>query len=408
MRPFPIGGNMSRTKHYSILYLVGLLGLTTACQDSEPDPFSPPAASVNEAGSAPSPLIPVSFAGWQTELWPFTGNATTGAISDPINVLFPNRDAREIRASLMFLDGNRTAFGLPNAAPFNCTWKDAVGDPQNGYTTEAGWTASVIQLECGDYAPMRFHLRLFPSAGSTIANGHFEVVVPGTNQHEVLSWELAETLVKIDFLRSGLLDPAAPIGVTPVITPTPTFGTVNPLIYNGLPVPLRAVIGGPLGNVAAPWPMPNDGRATILNLANAHEAERAVIHRELAINFNQTIPKPFCSTGPFDYVRVTGVINIDQTIMTKPGGDFTSRFHAHGSLDVTPVNPLTGAVLGDTYKAVINEQQRNVLTDERTLVTMLRMQKLITGDGPIQGMLNIRVELGSGTPEADVQVTCNP
>ncbi len=399
---------MSYTKRFPILGLALLLGLASGCEET-PDAFAPAPVSLSEVtSSAPSPIVPVSFAGWQTELWPFTGSAIGGVPSDPINVLFPNRDAREIRASLMFLDGNRTAFGLPNAAPFNCTWKDAVGDPQAGYTTESGWTASVIQLECGDYAPMRFHLRLFPAGASTIANGHFEVVIPGTNEHAVLSWELAETLVKIDLLRSGLLDPAAPLGITPVITPTPTYRTIIPLIYNGLPVALRAVIGGPLGNVTLPAPIPNDGRATILNLASAREAERAIIRRQLAINFNQTIPKPFCSTGPFDYVRVTGVIDIDQTVMTKPGGDFTSRFHAHGTLEVTPVNPLTGAVLGDTYKAVINEQQRNVLTDERTLVTMLRLQKLITGNSPFEGMLSIRAELGSGAPESNVEIRCNP
>ena len=325
---------------------------------------------------------------------------------DPINLVFPNRDARAIRASLMFLDGDRTAFGLPSAPPFNCVWQDAVGDPQVGYTTEAGWTASVIQLECGDYAPMRFHLRLFPAGTSTIANAHFEVIIPGTNEHEVLSWELAEAIVKVDFLRSGLLDPAAPVGVTAPITPAPTYRTINPLIYNGLPAALWTLIGGPSGPVAAPVPIPNDGRAVVLNLASAHEAERAIIRRTVVINFNQTIPKPFCSQGPYDYLHVTGTIEIDQTTMTKPHGDFTSRFHAHGMLEVVPINPLTGALLGDPYKAVINEQQSNVLTDKRTLTTMLRLQKLIDGDGPFQGMLTIHATLDKDGASSTVTVSC--
>lgn len=392
------------SKVISVVIAITLTGL--AC--SERDPMDAGPLSRSHSASAPAPLVPVSFGAWQMELWPFTGNALSGAASDPINLVFPNRDARAIRASLMFLGGDRTALGLPNAPPFNCVWKDAVGDPQSGYTTESGWTASAIQLECGDFAPMRFHLRLFPAGMSTIANAHFEVIVPGTNEHEVLSWELAELLVKVDFLRSGLLDPAAPLGVTPAITPAPTYRAINPLIYNGLPAALRALIGGPAANAAAPVPIPNDGSALILNLASVHEAEPVIARRYFVIDFNQIIPKPFCSEGPLDYLRVVGAINVDQTIKTKPNGDFTSQFHAIGSLTVTPVNPLTGQVVGESYKAVINERQRNVLTDERTLITMLRLQKLIPVNGAFQGALSIQAVLGNEPPEATVTVKCAP
>lgn len=387
-----------------VIIAITITGL--AC--SERDPMDAEPASFNASATAPTPLMPVSFGAWQMELWPFTANALNGAASDPINLLFPNRDARGIRASLMFLGGDRSAFGLPNAPPFNCVWKDAVGDPQSGYTTESGWTASVIQLECGDFAPMRFHVRLFPAGTSTIANAHFEVIIPGTNEHEVLSWELAELLVKIDFLRSGLLDPSAPFAGTPAITPAPTYRTINPLIYNGLPAALRALIGGPAANATAPVPIPNDGSAVILNLASVREAEPVIARRQVVIEFNQIIPKPFCSDGPLDYLRVVGAINIDQTIKTKPNGAFTSQFHAIGSLTVTAVNPLTGQLVGDSYKAVINEQQRNVLTDDRTLVTMLRLQKLIAMNGAFQGMLSIQAVLGADAPQASVTMKCAP
>jgi hypothetical protein len=397
---------MTITDRFLILALA--IAATSAACDDQDDPASLAPRSVDQiadAVPAPAGLVPVVFAGWQTELWPFTGNALSGAASDPINLVFPRRDVREIRASLMQLDGNRTAFGMPNAPPFNCVWQDAVGDPQSGYATEGGWTASVIQLECGDFAPMRFHLRLFPAGSSAIANGHFEVVIPGTNEHEVLSWELAEQLVKVDFLRSGLLDGSAPFTATQIITPVPTYRTINPLIYNGLPVALRVLIGGPASNVSAPVGIPNDGRATILNLAGAVAQRADQIDRPLVINFDQAIPKPFCSQGPLDYLRVVGTVQVDQNITTGDGDAFRSQFHAHGTLDVTPVNPLTGAVLGPTYKAVINEQQKNVLMDGRTLVTMMRLQKLIDG-ATLVGLLNAQAQLGSGGPTASVDVKC--
>src|SRR5688500_11918602 len=103
--------------------------LFTACAD-QPDPLDPfqRAADVGEA--EPSPIGTVSAAGTELFFWPYTSAAIDGPESDPINLVFPNRDPREIRESLLSLDGNRTAFGMPNAAPFNCIWKDAVGGAQ--------------------------------------------------------------------------------------------------------------------------------------------------------------------------------------------------------------------------------------------------------------------------------------
>ena len=55
-----------------------------------------------------------------------------------------------IRAALFALNGDRTAYGMPNVAPLNCTWADAMG--ANQVTYGAGkWAGSAIQLECGLY-----------------------------------------------------------------------------------------------------------------------------------------------------------------------------------------------------------------------------------------------------------------
>ena len=121
-------------------------------------------------------------------------------------------DPAGIRAALMALDGDRSAFGLPNASPFNERWGDAIGDVQTSYAGSSGWTGSVIQLRLGEYAPLRVHLRLFRtgapfSAGGTWTLGaaHFEVLIPGTADHQVLSWMVARQIITADLVRSGLL-----------------------------------------------------------------------------------------------------------------------------------------------------------------------------------------------------------
>ena len=354
---------MSKSLLRALIALVTLA--SCADQPTAPEAVMAPQSHVG-AATTPEPVVSIAHGTWQLELWPFTSAAIAGAASDPINVVFPNRDPRAVRASLLFLNGDRTAYGMPSAPPFNCVWKDAVGGAQVTYTNASGWSGSDVQLECGEYAPMRFHLRLFTAGTSTIANGHFEVIVPGTNQHEVLSWELAERLVTVDFIRSGLL---ATMAVTQPINPTPTFRGINPLIYNGLPLPLRALIGGPLENVTAPVGIRTDGRASIFALATTPEQQPLLVRREFTIQFNQIIPKPFCASGPFDYLLVQGPVDVRQMIHAASSGHYMSRYHATGSLELTPVNPLTRQPIGETFRAQVNDIYRNIITDNVTLTS---------------------------------------
>ena len=391
---------MRRTQLFHALALVFLAG----CADQDPASLDKD-RSFSATDAVVPPTVTVSAGGGSLTFWPYTSASIGGPESDPINVVFANRDARAVRAALMFLDGNRTAFGMPNAPPFNCTWKDAVGGAQASYAETEGWTGSAVQLECGDYAPMRFHVRLFPAGSATLGNVHFEVIVPGTNRHEVLSWELAERLITADFARSGLLS-----GVTQTqpINPAPTFGGINPLIYNGLPAGLRAIIGGPPGNVATPVGIQTDGRATVFMLSGTREQQAALVQREFAIPFNQIIPKPFCASGPLDYLRVQGSVNVKQTINTTPSGNYLSMYHASGSLDLTPINPLTGET-GETFRAQVNDIYRNIITDQVTLTSNLALQVMIPAAGPFQGVLHASLHVGPGASSASsLTVKCNP
>ena len=67
--------------------------------------------------SVPSGLVSVPWQGKHMNFWPYTGNDFTGTPQDPINLVLVGKvDPVQIRAALMALDGDRSAFGLPNVA----------------------------------------------------------------------------------------------------------------------------------------------------------------------------------------------------------------------------------------------------------------------------------------------------
>lgn len=379
-----------------VLTVALALALAMGVSACEPD-FDPTRATAaspvnfTTGTAAPSPLVTVSFGTKSLELWPFTGTDFSGIPSDPINLLFTGDvDVRSLRAALMFLNGDRTP-SFPDVFPFNCTWRDAIGGIQTAYAQ--GWAGSAIQLECGPYDPLRFHLRFFDVGDWTLANVHFEVLIPGTTEHQVLSWELAEQLVLVDFLRSGVLDASVPLATTEAINPSP-FGAIPVLIYNGLPVELRTLIGGPLENVTAPVAIASDGRATILNVAETVEGAPLVARQDFVIQFDQVIPKPFCSSGTSGFVLVQGPVRLRQQVVVSASGNFVSQFHAQGHLDVTPVDPATSAPTGETYRARVVEHHRGIVTDEVTLVSSFQMQIEIPPSGSERGRLTIGLHVG--------------
>ncbi len=246
--------------------IVGVLATLTlgACAGHPAAPTGPslgPPSAARAGAPAPSPLVTLPLLGRTLELWPFTGFGF-GQQSDPVNLVWTGHaDPRALRAALLSLDGDRTAFGFPAVFPFNCTWHDEPEvQPEVAYTAASGWVGSPIMLECGTYDQARFHLRFFDVGGVTVGGAPFEVLIPGTLDHQTISWKLAEQFVVVDFLRTGLLDPATPPFTTDPINP-PAFGTIPAVIYNGIPTGLRQAIGGPLGDVTDAVPIPSSGHA---------------------------------------------------------------------------------------------------------------------------------------------------
>jgi hypothetical protein len=353
----------------------------------------------NMANPAPPPadLVTVDIGGQSIEFWPWAANDLSGTPWDPASLIIVGEaNPVAIRAALMFLDGDRTAYGFPDAFPFNATWQDAMGDVQATYGTPAGWVGNIVQLECGAYNPIRIHLRLFDMGGWTLGTAHLEVFIPGTADHQVVSWELAEQLVIVDLLRSGLLDETVPMFPTQQINNAPTWREIPPIIYNELPVELRAAIGGPLGNVTDPVGIGNDGHAMVLNVAEDFGWSPEVARQELTLNYDIVAPKPFCAGGAYEYVYISGPVVLNQTVQVLPNGNIISRFRAQGHLDITPVDPSTTppTPVGATYTAIVNERHNGIATNGVTLISSFRMQMELPPSAPFRGRLVSSLEIG--------------
>lgn len=332
---------------------------------------------------APSGVNTITFGTAMWNVWPYTGTNFSATPQDPINLIFVGAaDPLDIRAALLELDGDRSAFGMPPVAPFNSVWDDAIGDVQTAYSEQSGWTGSAIQLECGDHQQLRFHLRLFRAGDITIANVHFEVLIPGTTTHQVLNWELAEQFVIVDFIRSGLLDSSIPMVPVPGFNDSP-FREIPSVVYNGLPVELRSLIGGPISDVSEDVPIETDGNAMILNLAGMAPRIAETRTQSFVIEFNQAVPKPFCADGPLDFLYVTGPVSLEQVSTLSEDGVYETHFSASAELTAQPINPLTGEPTGDELSAVITEKHNSYLSSRKSSASSFKHQALlpISADG---------------------------
>ncbi len=406
---------MSRRPRFAHPLFAAATLVLAACSDSG-DPLTTTAriadaefvAGPNLGAPPPAGLTLVAAAGGSVRLWPFTGAEVADRPSDPVNLLFTGQaDPRAVRAALMSLDGDRTAFGFPAVAPFDCRWSDTPsGGVQTAYTEDGGWLGGAIQLQCGDYAPIRFHLRLFRSGAWTLGGAHFEVLIPGTADHQVLSWELAEQLVSADMVRSGLLDPSAPVSAA-ALGPAPTFRTIPAVIFNVLPPELQAIAAGAPGTSAADVPIATNGRVTVLNVLGRATAVPADVDRTFTLQFGQVVPKPFCG-GPADYLYVSGPLTLHEVARLAPKGFYLSSFDVNGQLDVVPIDPTTGQPSGAPFQALIQERHFTQLTSTRQRVSSDLMQSLLPVGAAGHGRLTIRLDVDThGRTESRIDVQCN-
>lgn len=377
----------------------------SACdgEDLAPDPTAP---AFSATVAPPANLVSLPADGGTLAIWPYTGADFSGAPQDPINLVFTGRaDPRAIRSALFGLSGDRSVFGFPPVAPFNCLWTDAIGDLQTGYGAELGWVGSAVQLACGGFGPVRFHVRLFQAGALTLGNAHFELLVPGTTDHQVLSWELAEQLVTADLARSGLL--AAPPAPTAQINAAPTFREIPSVIYNLLPADLRAAIGGPAGPVGTGVGIATDGRATRFDLAGSAPPAAGTTQR-FVIQFDQAIPRPFCA-GAGEFLHARGPVELRKDVQVNPGGALVSEFQASGRLELTPVDPATGTPIGQPYEAEVSDHQVTRYDDGGGQVEGIAMQRELPQNEAGRGRKTVRLKVGPGAvAQYDQDIDCHP
>ena len=371
--------------------MIAAAAIIAACSDAPPTAVPSAAVGQARAAAAQDPNDPAAPAGLVTvgalTFWPYTGDDFTGAPKDPINAIFTGQaKPLQIRAALRRLDGNRSAFGLPNVPPFNCTWKDAIGDEQTGYGDAEGWTGSAVQLACGDWS-LRFHLRLFAEGAVTIGGTHWDLNVPGTNEHEVISWEVPEQLLTIDMIRSGLLASAPTL--TGQINAAQTFRTIRAPVYAGIPPQLKAIAG-----ITAGPDIPTNGRATVFNVGTAEPIVADVVQQQFTIQFNQFIPKPFCG-GPNDFLFVQGPIVFTATAQVTPSGVYHRESSATADLTAVPVNPLTGQPIGAPLHGVVTDDHVAEVNAAGVVARGHKIQQLFDGAGVLQASQDDKISAGT-------------
>nr|NIP57017.1 hypothetical protein [Gemmatimonadota bacterium]NIR77411.1 hypothetical protein [Gemmatimonadota bacterium]NIT88675.1 hypothetical protein [Gemmatimonadota bacterium]NIU32490.1 hypothetical protein [Gemmatimonadota bacterium]NIU34785.1 hypothetical protein [Gemmatimonadota bacterium] len=320
----PAARGRIRTASRAVALAVAVL-VAAACDgaDAPTEPSEEIRAPTPRSAVIPSDgeLATVTHGPTTLTFWPWTGRGPdTDAITDPINLIFAgDAGPRAIRAALTALDGNRPA-PFPPAFPFDCAWKDAMARPQASYGEEEGWTGSAVQLECGEYDPIRFHLRLFDVGEWTVANAHLDLLIPGTSEHQVIAWEAAEKLVAFDIMRTGLLDEGP--AVTEPINAAPSWRAIPAPIYDGIPAALKAFIGGPPASGGNPVEIGTDGRATLLTLAGSAPPPAARVSRGLTVPFDQIVPRPVCSTAPGDFVHLEGSVELTLSVGVSRSGHY--------------------------------------------------------------------------------------
>lgn len=378
------------------LVAVALASTATSCIDGpvevESDIHPRPTVAAADPILNLTDLVSVQVGGSSLEFWPYTGRTPTiGDASDPINlVLGGGADPRIIRARLMFLDGDRSAFNMPDIFPFNCTWEDAIGGVQSTFANGHGWSGSAVQLQCGDYDPARLHLRFFGFGDVMVANSHFDLRIPGTTDHDVISWELAEQIAWVDLLRLGGVP-----GVTDVINEAPTYRQIFGPLFAGLPPDLKGLLLA-TNSITADGRLVNDGIAqtVVLPAVDLGAGAAQIARQQVQIDFDQVIPRPFCDESGTDFLYVTGPVTLTQQVVYVRGKNFHSHYHAKGKLDVVQVDPTNGAYLSEVYRAKVNQHGTSVLTDEVSMVSDVQFQAEIRPGGGERGHLTLKMRMG--------------
>jgi hypothetical protein len=126
-------------------------------------------------------------------------------------------------------------------------------------------------------------------------------------------------------------------------------------------------------------PIPTSGRAKALLVGIEFQPERTTAVTTTRVTYGIVVPKPFCATGPYDFVKLEGPLNFTMAASTSPSGRYDRTYVLGGTLRVTPMRPTSATTFVPTGPAVdapVFEMHRAWLTDERAQVTESGEQSL--------------------------------
>jgi hypothetical protein len=354
------------------------------------------AAFAGQDAPTPVGVVSIDTGSASLSLWPYTTSnylPEPNGASDPVNLVFLNTDPRAIRQALMTLDGTRPAWSyLPSGAK-GCVWMDGMGYEQAAYVEPEGWVGDEVQLVCATpNSPLgkeyRFHVRLFRSGPHTVGAAHFEINIPGTAEHEVLSWEMARRFVTDEMAR---LAPGAFQGEAAVFNPAngafrAARGLINGYVWQtNLPRGLEGLQF--LGALQLPppqppypdVPIPSTGRAAVFAPGFTYVPVTSDVTLTDSRMYSVRTNKPFCDKGGI--VITGGPLTFSLRTQTNPSGKYQRSYTVSGTLQIT-----TGSV---TQDALISEFHRGMLTDNHGQVSEEVSQILLPGGGAVGQSLNV-------------------
>ena len=135
--------------------LLSLLATAACGEDGPLTPLAPDGPSTMTARTPPAALVSIAVgaAGLLSLVAVHRSRLLGRRAGSPQPGLHRPRRPPGMRSALFALSGDRSAAGLPNVAPFNCTWTDAIGDLQTAWNASSGWVGSAVQLACGASGP---------------------------------------------------------------------------------------------------------------------------------------------------------------------------------------------------------------------------------------------------------------
>ncbi len=313
------------------------LGIVGCSRDTTMEPTTPNPDPNTNAQPAPAGRVTVALEEDALEFWPFTGSGFDGAEVDPIHLILVGATPVEVREALLGVDGSsRSLPGLAAIPTLREAWTEAIANPQTAFIG-GRWTASVVQLELGSYDPLRVHVRLFggftrSGVPVTLGAAHLEVLIPGTHEHQVVSWEAARAILVEDLLRSGYADAAGAWRTGP-IAPRPAYRSVPRAVHRALSPELAGLASVPAAPDAA-VPLPHDGTATVLRFASTPELQPGALERVSELEIDEVAPMPFGGAGE---AHVSGRVVLQRVGRVGPRGEYTYEGGFKGTLLVTPI-----------------------------------------------------------------------